>query len=254
MSERTRSGKVIPHSSTCMPPIEPPITLSHAGTPRCVASRAWARTMSRMVTTGKRGAVLGCRCAGSIEVGPVEPWQPPMHVRRRRRSSGRCRAPSPGRPCPPTSRPWDARARSARRRGCRRSRRGRRGWRCDARAVERAPGLVGDGHVAERAPALEGERAVGRAAGGTGDGREDRRDARRRSRAAGCARFLLSRSARLGSAAHHETEASLPAARRPHPHPHCSGWDGTLGLPSQVAGPSPSGWMVRAALDASPQR
>jgi len=53
-SERTRSGKVVPHSSTCMPPMEPPMTLCHTRTPRWSARRAWTRTMSRMVTTGKR--------------------------------------------------------------------------------------------------------------------------------------------------------------------------------------------------------
>jgi hypothetical protein len=34
MIERTRWGNVIAHSNTCMPPIDPPITLCHASMPR----------------------------------------------------------------------------------------------------------------------------------------------------------------------------------------------------------------------------
>ena len=52
----TRSGNMIPHSSTCIPPIDPPTTACHLFTPSASASDACARTMSRMVTTGNRSA------------------------------------------------------------------------------------------------------------------------------------------------------------------------------------------------------
>jgi hypothetical protein len=53
-SDATRSGNITPHSSTCMPPIDPPSTLAHRSMPSASASRACTRTMSRTVTTGKR--------------------------------------------------------------------------------------------------------------------------------------------------------------------------------------------------------
>ncbi len=53
IAARTRSGKVADHSSTCMPPIDPPIAASRLCTPRWSSNSAWARTMSRMVMTGK---------------------------------------------------------------------------------------------------------------------------------------------------------------------------------------------------------
>ena len=53
--DRTRRGYMTAHSRTCMPPIEPPITASQRRIPRWSANRAWMRTMSRIVTTGKRG-------------------------------------------------------------------------------------------------------------------------------------------------------------------------------------------------------
>ena len=52
--ERTRDGNVMAHSSACMPPIDPPTTARQRAMPSASASDAWARTMSRMVTTGKR--------------------------------------------------------------------------------------------------------------------------------------------------------------------------------------------------------
>ena len=60
------------HSKACMPPIEPPITAIHLDTPRCSISRAWDRTMSRMVTTGNREP-YGRPSIGCGEAGPVEP-------------------------------------------------------------------------------------------------------------------------------------------------------------------------------------
>jgi hypothetical protein len=52
-SEHTRSGNITPHSSTCIPPMEPPTTLSHRDTPRSRATAVWVRTMSLTDTTGK---------------------------------------------------------------------------------------------------------------------------------------------------------------------------------------------------------
>ena len=66
----------MPHSSTCMPPIEPPSTESQRSIPRWSARRACARTMSRMVMTGNVEP-YGRPVAGSDDAGPVEPWQPP---------------------------------------------------------------------------------------------------------------------------------------------------------------------------------
>ncbi len=51
-SERARSGNITPHSNTCIPPMEPPTTLSHWRTPRSRATAVWLRTMSRTDTTG----------------------------------------------------------------------------------------------------------------------------------------------------------------------------------------------------------
>ena len=50
---RTRSGKSSAHSSTCIPPSEPPITDRTCRTPRARQSSPWTRTMSRTVMAGK---------------------------------------------------------------------------------------------------------------------------------------------------------------------------------------------------------
>ena len=50
---KTRSGKLAAHCSTCMPPIEPPSTQSSVSMPSRSISIACARTMSRMVMTGR---------------------------------------------------------------------------------------------------------------------------------------------------------------------------------------------------------
>ena len=70
--ERTRRRYMTAHSSACIPPIEPPITDIHAAMPRWSASRAWARTMSRMVTTGNREP-YSRPSTGWGDAGPVEP-------------------------------------------------------------------------------------------------------------------------------------------------------------------------------------
>jgi hypothetical protein len=54
MIDATRRGYMMAHSSACIPPIEPPTTLSQRPMPSRSASSFCTRTMSRMVTTGKR--------------------------------------------------------------------------------------------------------------------------------------------------------------------------------------------------------
>ena len=73
---RTRSGYITAHSSTCIPPIEPPTTLCQRRMPRWSASAAWVRTQSRTDTTGKR-LPHGSPSSGCGLAGPVVPWQPP---------------------------------------------------------------------------------------------------------------------------------------------------------------------------------
>ncbi len=55
-----------------MPPIDPPTTQSHLSIPRWRVSAACTRTMSRIVTVGKREP-YGRPVDGSIDAGPVEP-------------------------------------------------------------------------------------------------------------------------------------------------------------------------------------
>ena len=59
-----------------MPPIEPPITQNSCSMPRWSISSFCARTMSRIVMTGKPSA-HGSPVAGLISFGPVVPMQPP---------------------------------------------------------------------------------------------------------------------------------------------------------------------------------
>jgi hypothetical protein len=68
----TKSGNSTAHSSACCPPMEPPITSASRRTPKESNSRLCARTMSRMVTTGKC-TPYGRPVSESIEVGPVLP-------------------------------------------------------------------------------------------------------------------------------------------------------------------------------------
>ena len=49
----TISGKSSAHSSTCIPPSDPPITDRTRRTPRARQSSPCTRTMSRTVTAGK---------------------------------------------------------------------------------------------------------------------------------------------------------------------------------------------------------
>ena len=72
----TASGYITAHSSACMPPMDPPTTACQRSMPSPTARLCWARTMSRTVTTGNE-LPCGRPVAGSVEEGPVEPWQPP---------------------------------------------------------------------------------------------------------------------------------------------------------------------------------
>jgi hypothetical protein len=60
-----------------MPPIEPPATENSEAMPRWSSSIACARTMSRMVMTGK-SRPHGSPVAGLVEAGPELPMQAPM--------------------------------------------------------------------------------------------------------------------------------------------------------------------------------
>jgi len=55
MMDCTISGYWIAHSSACIPPSEPPITVRRDRTPIWSRRSFWARTMSRTVTRGKSG-------------------------------------------------------------------------------------------------------------------------------------------------------------------------------------------------------
>jgi len=63
---------MIAHSSTCIPPIDPPTTACQVRTPRWSASRACARTMSRIVMTGNADP-YGLSDPAGADAGPVDP-------------------------------------------------------------------------------------------------------------------------------------------------------------------------------------
>jgi hypothetical protein len=58
-----------------MPPIEPPATANNVSMPRWSSSIACARTMSRIVMTGK-SRPHGAPVDGLVEAGPLLPMQP----------------------------------------------------------------------------------------------------------------------------------------------------------------------------------
>jgi len=70
--DSTSSGYRSAHSSACIPPSEPPITIRIRFTPSEVTSACWARTMSRTVMAGKAPS-QGRPVAGSTDAGPVVP-------------------------------------------------------------------------------------------------------------------------------------------------------------------------------------
>ncbi len=76
MAATTLSGYRTAHSSTCMPPMEPPSTARSLRMPRCSTRRFWTLTMSSIVMIGK-SRPQGRPVAGLIEDGPVVPLQPP---------------------------------------------------------------------------------------------------------------------------------------------------------------------------------
>ena len=156
--DATRSGYITAHSSTCIPPIEPPTTLCQRRMPRWSASAAWLRTQSRTDTTGNR-LPHGLPSSGCGLAGPVRALaaaehvgahhEPPVGVDRLAGADEG--APPPRRGVTGRERPGRvavAGERVAHEDGVRRV------------VGERAPGLVGDGDVAEHPAALEREGAV----------------------------------------------------------------------------------------------
>ena len=74
-----RSGRRRATSSATMPPSEPPVTRAMRSMPSSSASCHRARAWSRVVTSGKRPP-HGSPVAGSVVVGPVEPYRPPRRL------------------------------------------------------------------------------------------------------------------------------------------------------------------------------
>src|ERR1035437_2404155 len=72
----TDSGEAAAHSSACIPPIDPPETVSRRWMPKESISIFCKRTMSPMVITGNDMA-NGQPVAGLREEGPVVPRHPP---------------------------------------------------------------------------------------------------------------------------------------------------------------------------------
>ncbi len=67
------------HWSACMPPSDPPTAARGRSTPRCRTSARCTRTRSDTVNSGKRRP-YGRPVAGSVDDGPVVPWQPPSRL------------------------------------------------------------------------------------------------------------------------------------------------------------------------------
>ena len=78
---KTACGYEAAHCSTCMPPIDPPMTANSRSIPRYSIRRFWARTMSPMVTGGNsvpQGSPITVPSGSSrLLSGPVLPIQPP---------------------------------------------------------------------------------------------------------------------------------------------------------------------------------
>ena len=81
-AEYSRSGKSILHCMACIPPRLPPITAANFWIPRWSARCAWLATQSLTTTLGKFGPNIS-PVLGSMEFGPVLPWQPPRLFRLR---------------------------------------------------------------------------------------------------------------------------------------------------------------------------
>ena len=150
-------GNVIAHSSTCMPPIDPPITECHAGIAEVVGEPHLRRAPCReSVTTGNR-LPYGLPSTGCGDAGPVEPWQPPStlaHTTNHRSVS--IAMPGPDHALPPAGAGWPCPI-------------GPAAWLSPVHAWHSrtallwlsssvAPRLVGDGHIVEGDAAVERER------------------------------------------------------------------------------------------------
>ncbi len=149
----TRSGNDTAHSSARWPPIDPPTTLAQRSMPSVSASAASTTTWSRIVMAGKREP-YGTPVTGSIDAGPVVPWQPPSTLgqttKNRSVSTGLpgptmsshqpvCRWPGPAGPATWLS-PVSAWSTSTA---------------LSCVRVQRSPGLVRDGHGREASAGLE---------------------------------------------------------------------------------------------------
>ena len=126
--------------------------------PRWSATAAWVRTMSRIVTTGKREA-HGRPSSGWGDAGPVVPWQPPRtlaHTTNQRSVS--MASPGPIGALPPAGGHVAGDEAAG---GVAVAGEGVAHEDCVVRGRgEGAPGLEGDGDPAQQAASLEGERAV----------------------------------------------------------------------------------------------
>ena len=92
-------GKPTHHSSTRMPPIEPPTTAAHRVDPEVIGQQRFDRDLVANGDDGEsRPVALAVRAAS--EAGPVVPWQPPStfgHTTKNRSVS--MGAPGPMSPC-----------------------------------------------------------------------------------------------------------------------------------------------------------
>ena len=93
----TLAGNAAAHSSTCIPPIDPPMHANSRVIPRLSISRFCARTMSPIVTVGN-SVPHGSSPGVFASRGPVVPMQPPSTLLQMTKN----RSVSTGRPGPTT--------------------------------------------------------------------------------------------------------------------------------------------------------
>ena len=106
--ERTRCGYMIAHSSTCIPPIEPPTTACQRAIAEVVGEAGLGPHHVADRDTGNRDP-YGRPSTGCGDAGPVVPWQPPSTLEHTTNQ----RSVSIGRPGP-DHRPPTTRARGGR--------------------------------------------------------------------------------------------------------------------------------------------